>query len=110
MIGTNDEDISMAANVVGQNQGGLAVVCDGKLLGELPLPIAGLMTSEGIAVVSEKMEKLKTLARALGVRLDIDPFMTLAFLALPVIPELKLTPRGLVQVNEQRLVSVDFYY
>lgn len=108
VIGASEEDISMAANVVRQNQGGLAVVCDGKSLGELPLPIAGLMTSEDIAVVSKKMGNLKTLARDLGVRTDIDPFMTLAFLSLSVIPELKLTPRGLVRVSDQQLVNASF--
>lgn len=106
VTGVDDEDICLAANVVRKNQGGLAVVCDGKVLGELPLPIAGLMTDADIAAVSNKMERLKQLAGELGACQDIDPFMTLAFLSLPVIPEIRITPRGLVRVRDQELVSV----
>jgi adenine deaminase len=73
------------------------------VLGSLPLPIAGLLSQEPLAVVVEKFEKLQGIARDLGTKLG-DPFATLSFLALPVIPELRLTDLGLVDVNAFKLL------
>jgi len=99
VVGTNDED--MMAAVIGLNKlgGGMAVAKGGRVIGDLPLPIAGLMTNRPLDEVDKQMGSLVEFARLLGCRQN-DPFMTLSFLALPVIPELKLTDQGLVDVNK----------
>ena len=108
VIGTNDRDISLAANCVKANQGGLAVVAGGEILGELPLPIAGLMSDMGINETENRLEELKKKIVELGISDNIDPFMTLAFTSLPVIPELRLNTYGLIDVNQQKVVDVFF--
>ena len=106
VVGTNDKDMAMAVNTVKNNNGGLAIVCDNVLLGDLKLEVAGLMTENDENYVISNIEKLKDIAYFdLGVKRDIDPFMTLAFMQLPVIPELKIIPKGLVRVNEQKVVE-----
>ncbi len=85
--------------------GGLAVVDDGIVTASLPLPIAGLLSDRSMDEVAEKIEEVVGAARGLGSSLE-DPFMTLSFLCLPVIPELKLTDRGLVNVNQFEFVSL----
>ena len=105
VVGTNDKDMAMAVNCVKNNNGGIAVVCDNVLLGDLKLEVAGLMTENDEHYVINNIEKLKDIAYFdLGVRRDIDPFMTLAFMQLPVIPELKIIPKGLVKVSTQEVV------
>lgn len=106
LAGTNDEDMALAGNTVRKNRGGLAIVAGGKVLGELPLPIAGLMSEEPAWWVDEKLEELKAHARELGIGENIDPFMTLAFASLPVIPKLRLNTYGLINVEEQRIEEV----
>ena len=96
----------LAARAVIQMQGGLAVADGGCVRGQLALPVAGLMSTESAAVVAAALEELKRLARDLGTAADIDPFMTLSFVSLPVIPALRLLPRGLVSVAEGRLLPV----
>lgn len=108
IAGTNDLDMSIAANCVRKNQGGLALVSEGKILGELPLPIAGLMCDEKAEEVEEKLGDMKKKAVDLGVSKGIDPFMTLAFISLPVIPDIRLTTHGLVKVETQELISTIF--
>lgn len=108
IVGTNDLDMSIAANCVRKNQGGLALVSEGKILGELPLPIAGLMCDEKAEEVEEKLGAMKKEAIRLGVSKGIDPFMTLAFISLPVIPDIRLTTHGLVKVDKQELISTIF--
>lgn len=98
----------MAANCVRANRGGLAVVADGKVLGELPLPIAGLMSSMDIKETEKRLEELKKRATELGISPDIDPFMTLAFTSLPVIPKLRLNTYGLINVTQQKVVDAFF--
>ena len=102
-IGTSDEDIFAAVKEIERLQGGLVVAAEGKVLSSLALPIAGLLSDEPLEVVVAKLEKLKQLARDLGTTLAA-PFATLSFLALPVIPELRLTDLGLVDVNAFKLV------
>ena len=102
-VGTNDEDIFTAVKEVERLDGGLVVVADNKILASLALPIAGLLSDEPLEVVVSKLEKLEQLAGDLGTTLA-SPFSTLSFLALPVIPELRLTDLGLVDVNEFRLI------
>lgn len=106
IAGTNDTDMALAGNTVRKNRGGLAVVADGKVLGELPLPIAGLMSGEPAEWVDKKLEELKTQARKLGIGETIDPFMTLAFASLPVIPKLRLNTYGLIDVEKQEIADV----
>ncbi len=106
--GTSDEDMAAAAERVRQLQGGLVVVKDGKVLEELPLPIAGLMCSLSCRQAAEKLAALKKAARELGVSDDIDAFMTLAFVSLPVIPKLRLNGLGLIDVIRQEIADVQF--
>ncbi len=109
VVGTNDKDIAMAVNSVKNNNGGIAIVCENVLLGDLRLEVAGLMTENDEDYVISNIEKLKDIAYFdLGVKRDIDPFMTLAFMQLPVIPELKIVPKGLVRVSEQKVVDTVF--
>ena len=79
-------------------QGGLAAVRGGEVLAKLPLPLAGLMSDRPLDEVARGWQELRRAARALG-SIPEEPFMVLSFLALPVIPELKLTDGGLVDVN-----------
>ncbi len=89
----------MAAVIeISKMRGGLSVVRDGKLVAGLALPIAGLMSEKTLPEVVEGLDKVSAAATRLGSKLE-DPFMALSFLALPVIPELKLTDKGLFDVN-----------
>ena len=103
-VGTNDEDILTAVREINRLQGGLVAAAGGKVLASLPLPIAGLLSDEPLEVVVDKLEKLEQVATDLGTTLP-SPFSTLSFLALPVIPELRLTDLGLVDVNQFRLIK-----
>ena len=96
-VGTNDQDIFVAVKEIERLQGGLVVSAEGRILGSLALPIAGLLSEEPLSSVAQKLEELKAQAFSLGCTLPA-PFATLSFLALPVIPELRLTDRGLVEV------------
>lgn len=108
VAGVNDEDMAIAANAVRANRGGLAVVNNGRVLGSLPLPIAGLMCERDADEVRCNLEDLKGIAMDLGTSKGIDPFMTLSFVSLPVIPELRLTTLGLADVATQSIVPVSF--
>ena len=109
VAGTNASDMALAANTIRKNKGGLAVVLDGKVLGEIAFEIAGLMTSKDPKFVEDTMNKMKEMCyEKLGVNKNIDPFMTLAFISLPVIPDVKLTTFGLVDVNNQKIVKSVF--
>jgi len=105
IVGTNDQDILKAVEAIQAMRGGLAVVLDGKVLASLPLPIAGLMSEASVAQVSLQLKALLHAAKNLGCKLP-DPFMTLSFLSLPVIPELKITDKGLVDVNQFKFVPL----
>jgi len=95
VVGTNDKDMLTVIETIRNLQGGQVVVSQGEVLAALPLPIAGLMSTQPLAAVREMCDRLANAARQLGCGLE-NPFMTLSFLALPVIPELKITDRGLV--------------
>lgn len=105
-IGTCDQDILIAVHELQRIQGGITIADQGKVLKSLPLPLAGLMSDQDIHVVEAELTTLKKLARNLGVYEEFDPFLTLAFLSLPVIPALKLTDLGLVDVHQFKVVSV----
>ena len=102
--GTNDEDIYIAIKEIEKLQGGLAVVAEGKVMGSLQLSIGGLMSLEPLETVAGKLQELKNMAAELGAKLP-DPFATLSFMALPVIPELRLTDLGLVDVTQFKIVE-----
>lgn len=107
-VGCSDEDIAAAAETVRKMDGGLAVVENGIVLESLPLPVAGLMSPLTIEEVEARMHRLKAAAKKLGASDDIDPFMTLAFVSLPVIPVLRLNGKGLIDVNKQKIVEATF--
>lgn len=104
-IGASDSDISAAVNSIIEMGGGMVVVNDGEVLESLQLNIAGLMTEQSLESVVENMNALKEAASLLGVGDNIDPFMTLSFISLPVIPSLKLTSLGVVDVNKFQLLD-----
>ena len=108
VAGTNDEDIACAANCVIQNEGGLAIALDGKVVADLPLQIAGLMSTLPLEEVDAKLEDMKRILREWGISEEIDPFMTLSFVSLPVIPALRLNTYGVIDVNQQQVVETSF--
>ena len=103
-VGADDEDIYTGIKEIERLQGGLAVVAGGKILASLALPIGGLLSDQPLETVVTKLEGLKALAMELGIKLP-SPFATLSFLALPVIPEIRLTDLGLVDVNAFKLIE-----
>lgn len=105
IIGASDSDMAAALSEIIAMKGGMAVVAEGRVLARLPLPVAGLMADAPMAEVKQDLDRLTAAAQGLGSRLA-DPFMAISFLALPVIPALKLTDRGLVDVERFRLVSL----
>ncbi len=105
VAGTNDDDLLAAARAIGAMQGGMVAVENGQVLARVPLPIAGLMSDQPIERVRAQMDALGQVTRALGCDLHA-PFMAIGFLALPVIPELRITDRGLVDVIQFDFVSV----
>jgi adenine deaminase len=106
VVGTNDQDIFNAVTTMKKMGGGLVVVAEGEALAaSLPLPIAGLMTDAPVSQVHLRLETLLKASESLGCTLP-DPFMTLSFLSLPVIPELKLTDKGLVDVTQFKIVPL----
>lgn len=108
VAGTNDADMVLAGNTVRKNKGGLAFVVNGQVIGELALPVAGLMSTENVEVVMEKVQHLKSALKAQGIAEGIDPFMTLAFVSLPVIPKLRLNTHGVIDVTQQKVVPAVF--
>ena len=96
-VGTNDEDVFTAIEEIERLQGGLVAAAGGKVLASLALPVAGLLSNEPLEVVVSKLERLEKIAAELGTKLS-SPFATLSFLALPVIPEIRLTDLGVVEV------------
>ena len=104
VVGTNEADMAAAVNRVVELNGGIVVWDGGAPKAEVPLAIAGIMSDEPLVTVNEKLERAKEQAHALGVSQGIDPFMTLSFMALPVIPSLRITTRGVFDVNSQSYV------
>ena len=104
VVGANEEDMAAAANRIAENKGGIVVMEDGEIRGEVALAIAGIMSDDTLENVNEALEGAKEAAFALGVNRDIDPFMTLSFMSLPVIPTLRLTTRGVIDVTKQQYV------
>ena len=103
VIGADDTDMALAANRLAEMEGGFVVVLDGQVLAELALPVAGLMSLEPFETVERALRILRAAAQNLGVILH-EPFLQLAFLALPVIPHLKITDHGMVDVDRFEVI------
>ena len=103
-VGADDSDLAAAVNRIRELQGGMVVVKDGKVLAEVPLAVAGIMSEEPLETVNDRLEAAKAEAFRLGVSPAIDPFMTLGFMALPVIPTLRVTTKGVFDVLKQKYV------
>ena len=103
-VGCNDDDIAVAVNAINDSKGGIAVVENGKIKALLELPIAGLMSDDPLTTVNEKLENAKLSAYELGADKSIDPFMTLSFLSLPVIPSLRITTKGVFDAENWKML------
>jgi adenine deaminase len=106
VIGTNDQDMASACNRLRETGGGIAIFSEGKVLAELPLEIAGLMSGRPLIELIEIVGNLKKAAQLVFDGLDFDPFLTLSFLALPVIPEIKITDKGLYSSSLGRFIGL----
>jgi len=107
VIGDNDHDMHLAVEELDRIQGGLVIVSQGKILKKLELPIAGLMSDQPIEVVKDIIEEMLGVAyKELGINIDLDPFMTLSFLALPVISKIKVTDKGLFDVENFKFIDI----
>jgi adenine deaminase len=98
VVGTEDADMALACNRLGEIEGGFVIAAENQVLAEVALPLGGLMSLDPFETVREQLSVLRSAARKLGVTLE-EPFLQLSFLALPVIPHLKITDRGLVDVD-----------
>lgn len=106
VLGVSDEDMAVCANRLAEVGGGIVVAASGRVLAELPLPVAGLMSDQPLATVYARIAEMERVLKDLGCHLEA-PFMTISFLALSVIPELKITDRGLVDVRRFELVPLE---
>ncbi|MGE8104858.1 adenine deaminase [Allorhizobium sp. NPDC080224] len=104
VVGVSEEDMAIAANRLSEIKGGFVVVEDGKVTGEIPLPVAGLMSLEPYESVRDTLHHLRQAAYALGTQLE-EPFLQVAFLPLPVIPHLKISDKGMVDVDKFCLIG-----
>ncbi|WP_454053911.1 adenine deaminase [Clostridium sp. Marseille-Q7071] len=106
VIGDNDKDMEVAVNSLITIGGGIVIVSEGKLISHLSLPIGGLMTFQEPYIVCENVKRLNRIARSYGIKQDFDPFITLSFLSLPVIPEIKLTTKGLYEFSTESFIDL----
>ena len=104
VVGASEEEMAAAVNRIVENRGGIVVHRNGETIGEVVLSVAGIMSDDTLENVNRDLEAAKKIAFTLGVNPGIDPFMTLSFMALPVIPTLRLTTRGVIDVNSQQYV------
>ena len=106
IVGANEEDMALAGNTVIEMGGGLAVVKDGEVINTMPLPIAGLMSELSAEEVAKQNDSIRKSVYSLGAFTDVEPFMITAFISLPVIAHLKITTKGLVDVDKFQLVDL----
>jgi len=104
VVGTNDGDIVKAINEVKAMQGGLVVVLDGQVIGAMALPLAGILSLEPADVAVAQLDDIETLVKEMGVSVE-SPFTLLSFMALPVIPEIRITDKGIVDVNKFEIIA-----
>lgn len=108
VVGDNDHDMFLAVKELLRTQGGYTLVENGQVYGTLPLPVMGLMSDAGYENVNSAMARMIPKARQMGIPAGFDPFITLSFMALPVIPEIRITPRGVYLVKEDRMIRDPF--
>jgi adenine deaminase len=106
VVGTSDEDMALCVERLEEIGGGIVAVDQGRVAGELPLPIAGILSDEPVEAVVKRLEGLYSAVEAMGVKVEA-PFMTLSFLALSVIPALKITDMGLIDVDRFEIVPLE---
>jgi len=106
VVGDNDKDMEVAVNTLISIGGGIVMVSGGKVIAQLNLPIGGIMTFEAPYMVAEQLKRLSRIARGFGVRAEYDPFISLSFMALPVIPAVKITARGLFDYNKFEFIKL----
>ncbi len=106
-LGMNNNDLDLAIKRVGEIQGGIVLVKEGRILAELPLDVAGLMSSKSLEEISQEIQTLNLASKQIFDNLTFNPFLTLSFLTLPVIPELKITDQGLYSSKLHRFVPID---
>ena len=106
VVGDNDKDMEVAVNTLISIGGGIVMVSGGKAIAQLNLPIGGIMTFEAPYMVAEQLKRLSRIARGFGVRAEYDPFISLSFMALPVIPAVKITARGLFDYNKFEFIKL----
>jgi adenine deaminase len=106
VVGDKDKDMTVAVNSLITIGGGIAIVSEENLIAHLSLPIGGIMTFQDPYIVAENIKRLNRIARSFGLKAEYDPFITLSFLALPVIPEIKLTARGLFDYNRFEFIDL----
>ncbi len=107
VVGDNDRDMLEAVRELQKCEGGITICSGGKVMGSLTLEVGGLMTDSSIESVEDKVDELVGIAEKMGINKGLDPFLTLSFLSLPVIPELKLTDRGLFDVTTFGFVGTE---
>ena len=108
VIGDNDQDMYLAVQELVRIQGGYTLVEKGRVFDTLPLPVMGLMSDAGYEKVNDLLESMISKAHSMGIKKGFDPFITLSFMALPVIPDIRVTPRGVYLVNEDRILTSPF--
>ena len=101
----NDADILLAVKELERTHGGYTVVENGEVFDTLELPIMGLISDRSYSYVSRKVRRMTSKAHKMGVPKDMEPFITLSFMALPVIPEIRCTPRGVFSVTEWQMLT-----
>jgi len=104
VAGTNEADMAVCVRAIEQIQGGFVIAADGEVLGQLPLPIAGLLSDQPVSDIIRELENLTKISHSLEGKLPA-PFMTISFISLPTVPELGLTDKGLVNVRQHQLVG-----
>ena len=105
VVGDNDEDMLRAVDALEASSGGFVVVSEGKILAQLPMPIAGLMSDLPLQEIIARQESLLTAFRSIGEYADGDPFVTLSFIALPVIPHVRITDMGVFDVTKMQFIQ-----
>lgn len=106
IVGTNEADMAVAANRLRELGGGILTVAEGKVVAEMPLPYAGLMTGADAQTAARQNDAVRESVHSLGVPQETEPFMTTAFISLTVIPHIKITTLGLVDVDRQEQVPL----
>ncbi|MGH4118655.1 adenine deaminase [Clostridium sp.] len=106
VVGENDKDMEVAVNALISIGGGIVMVSEGRVIAQLSLPIGGIMSFETPYMVAENLKRLSRIARNFGVREEYDPFISLSFMALPVIPQVKITARGLFDYNKSEFINL----